>query len=223
MKVVWCACISLMLMACQGNTQEKVQLKTQADSVSYAIGVDIGKNLKRQSIDVMPAALAQGIRDAADSGKALLTDEQCQAVMVTFQHSLVTKELEKNKLEGETFLAANKNKEGVKTTASGLQYKVITAGTGPKPDTTQTVTMNYRGTLVNGTEFDNSFKRGQPISVPVHGLIKGWSEALQMMGVGSKWELTIPYAIAFGEAGAGQGAIPPGSTVILEVELLSIK
>ena len=135
MKVVWCACISMILMACQGNTQEKVQLKTTNDSVSYAIGVDIGKNLKRQSIEITPAVLAAGIRDAADSTKMLLTEEQCQGVMLSFQHSMVSKEFEK---EGEAYLAANKSKEGVVTTASGLQYKIVTAGKGPKPDSSQT-------------------------------------------------------------------------------------
>jgi FKBP-type peptidyl-prolyl cis-trans isomerase len=223
MKVVVCACISLMLMACQGNTQEKVQLKTQVDSVSYAIGLDIGKNLKTQSIDVVAAALTQGIRDAADTGKAMLTEAQAQEVMVAFQHGLVMKQFEKHKKEGDAFLAANKSKEGVKTTSSGLQYKVITAGTGPKPDSTQTVVLNYRGTLVDGTEFDNTAKRGQPLTYPVKGFIKGWTEALQLMPVGSKWELYIPTELAYGEAGAGGGAIPPGAALIMEIELLSIK
>lgn len=223
MKVVWCACISMFLMACQGVTQEKVQLKTQADSVSYAIGLDIGKNLHKQSIEVMPAVLAQGIKDAADSTKVLLTAEQCQEVMMTFQHNMVAKEFEKHKKEGEIFLAANKTKDGVKTTASGIQYKIITAGTGPKPDTTQTVTLNYRGTLVDGTEFDDTYKRGQPLTYPVKRFIQGWSEALQLMPVGSKWQVVIPYNLAYGETGAGSGAIPPGATLIFEMELLSIK
>jgi FKBP-type peptidyl-prolyl cis-trans isomerase FklB len=223
MKVVWCACISLVLMACQGNTQEKVQIKSSVDSVSYAIGIDIGRNLKKQSIDVTPAVLAQGIHDAADSGKALLTDEQCAAVMMSFQHNLVAKELEKNKKAGEAFLAANKAKPGVITTASGLQYKIITPGKGPKPDSTQTVTLNYRGTLVDGTEFDNTYKRGQPLTYAVKGFCRGFSEALMLMPIGSKWEITVPYTIAYGEAGAGGGTIPPGATLFFEVELLAIK
>ena len=223
MKVVWCACISMILMACQGNTQEKVQLKTTNDSVSYAIGVDIGKNLKRQSIEITPAVLAAGIRDAADSTKMLLTEEQCQGVMLSFQHSMVSKEFEKHKKEGEAYLAANKSKEGVVTTASGLQYKIVTAGKGPKPDSSQTVTVNYRGTLIDGTEFDSSVKRGQPLTYPVKGFVKGWTEALLMMPVGSKWDLVIPYNLAYGEAGAGGGAIPPGATLLMELELLAIK
>ena len=145
MKLVLCACVSMMLMACQGNTQEKVQLKTQGDSVSYAIGMDIGRNLKKQSIEVTPGVLAAGIKDGIDSSKSLLTDEQAQGVMVAFQHQMATKEFEKHKKEGETFLTQNLSKEGVKSTASGMQYKVLTAGTGPKPDSTQTVTVNYRG------------------------------------------------------------------------------
>lgn len=222
MKVVMCACISVMLMACQGNTQEKVQLTTQSDSISYAIGIDIGKNLKRQSIEVTPAALARGIKDAIDSSQALLTDEQCQEVMTSFQHQMVSKELEKHKKEGETYLAANKAKDGVATTASGLQYRIITAGSGPKPDTSQTVTVNYRGALTDGTEFDNTYTRGQPLTYPVKGFIKGWTEALLLMPVGSKWELCIPSNLAYGDVGMS-GAIPPGAVLVMEIELLAIK
>lgn len=222
MKVVLCACISMILMACQGNTQEKVQLKTQADSISYSIGLDIGKNLKHQSVEVEAAILAQGIKDAGDSSKALLTDQQAQEVMMAFQQQLAVNESMKQKKSGEAFLAQNKTKEGVKTTESGLQYKVITAGTGPKPTANQTVTVNYRVSMVDGTEIGNTFKQGQPATRAVSGFIKGWTEALQLMPVGSKWELYVPSDLAYGDMGAGN-TIPPGATLIFEVELLSLQ
>ncbi len=222
MKLVWCACISMILMACQGNTQEKVQLKTQADSISYSIGLDIGKSLKHQSVDIVAAAVTQGLLDAGDTANALLTEEQAQQVMMLFQQQLAMNALEKNKKEGAAFLAQNKTKEGVKTTESGLQYKIITTGTGPKPTMEQTVTFHYRGTTLEGGEFGNSYKQGQPITYRVNGLIKGWMEALQLMPVGSKWELYVPYDLAYGETGMGN-SIQPGSTLIFELELLATK
>jgi FKBP-type peptidyl-prolyl cis-trans isomerase FklB len=212
----------MVLMACQGNTQEKVQLKTQADSISYSIGLDIGKSLKHQSVDIVAAAVTQGLLDAGDTANALLTEEQAQQVMMLFQQQLAMNALEKNKKEGEAFLAQNKTKEGVKTTESGLQYKIITTGTGPKPTMDQTVTFHYRGTTIGGGEFGNSYKQGQPITYRVNGLIKGWMEALQLMPVGSKWELYVPYDLAYGETGMGN-SIQPGSTLIFELELLATK
>lgn len=231
MKWIWTPLLSMFLLACQqGNTQEKVVLKTPQDSISYAIGVDIGKNLMRQSIMVTAAALARGIQDASDTSVTpLLTEEQTRECMVTFQQQLAAKQMEKgkavaeeNKLKGDAFLAENKKKEGVKVTPSGLQYRVITAGSGVKPKDTSTVSLNYRGTLIDGTEFDNTFTRGQPVEYPVRGFIKGWAEALLMMPVGSKWEIVLPPDIAYGESGTGNG-IPPNSTLVFEVELLSIK
>jgi FKBP-type peptidyl-prolyl cis-trans isomerase FklB len=223
------ALLCLALAACQGNSQEKPQLKSQKDSVSYAIGLDIGQRLKQQSVDADADLIARGIRDVDSSAKRLLTEDQAQAVMNTFQQQLMAKRDsankalgEKNKKDGEAFLAENKKKEGVMTLPSGLQYKVLKSGTGKKPRPNQTVTVNYRGTLVDGAEFDNSYKRGEPATFQVSGVIKGWTEALQLMPAGSKWQLFIPPDLAYGEQGAGE-VIPPNSTLIFEIELLSIK
>jgi FKBP-type peptidyl-prolyl cis-trans isomerase FklB len=221
--------LCIVLAACQSNSQEKTELKSQKDSVSYAIGLDIGQRLKQQSVNVDPDLVARGIRDVDSSAKRLLTEDQAQSVMNTFQQQLMAKRDsmnkaigEKNKKDGEAFLAENKKKEGVTTLPSGLQYKVIKMGTGKKPKADQTVTVNYRGTLLDGTEFDDSYKRGEPVTFQVGGVIKGWTEALQLMPVGSKWQLFIPPDLAYGVRGAGE-VIPPNSTLIFEVELLSIK
>jgi FKBP-type peptidyl-prolyl cis-trans isomerase FklB len=162
-------------------------------------------------------------------GKTLMTPEEAQAALMEVQNDLRKKQQEKmqvageaNKKEGDAFLAANKSKEGVVTLPSGLQYKILTAGTGAKPSASDSVVCNYRGTLINGTEFDSSYKRGQPATFPVSGVIKGWTEALQLMPVGSKWQLFIPAALAYGDRGAG-GEIGPSATLIFEVELMSIQ
>ncbi len=229
MKSVLFASVSLVLISCQGNTQEKVAVKTSADSVSYAIGMDIGKNLKMQGILITPAVLGQGIKDATDSGKALLDEKTCEVVMTEFRKDLAMKQQEKaktmgdkSKQEGEAFLAANKSKEGVKTTESGLQYKILKEGSGAKPSATQTVTVNYRGTLIDGTEFDSSYKRKEPATFPLNQVNKGWTEGVQLMKLGSKYQFFIPGELAYG-AQPPTPAIPPNSTLIFEVELLSIK
>lgn len=204
-------------------------LKTQKDKVSYSFGLDIGDNFKKQSIDLDPDLLARGIKDALSGKKPLLSEEEIRAVMASFQEEMKakaiahTKELgEKNRKEGEAFLAKNKKKAGIVTLPSGLQYKIIKAGTGKKPKATDTVTTNYRGTLIDGTEFDSSYKRGQPATFPVNGVISGWTEALQLMPVGSKWQLFIPSDLAYGPRGAGH-VIEPNSALIFEVELISIQ
>src|SRR5712675_2654898 len=204
-------------------------LKTSRDKFSYALGMKMGANLHRQAVPVDPNILARGLKDGLTGSKTLLTDEEAQAAIVEVQTDLRKKQQEKmqqaaaaNKTEGESFLAANKGKEGVVTLPSGLQYKILKEGTGPKPTATDSVVCNYRGTLINGTEFDSSYKRGQPATFPVVGVIKGWTEALQLMPVGSKWQLFIPSDLAYGERGAG-GQIGPGATLIFEVELLSIQ
>jgi FKBP-type peptidyl-prolyl cis-trans isomerase len=178
---------------------------------------------------VDPAILARGLKDGLAGGKTLLTDDEAQAAIMEVQNDMRKKQMEKkqeagaaNKKEGEGFLAANKSKEGVVTLPSGLQYKILKAGTGPKPTASDTVSCNYRGTLIDGKEFDSSYKRGQPASFPVSGVIKGWTEALQLMPVGSKWQLVIPSDLAYGDNGAGAD-IGPGATLIFEVELLSIE
>ncbi|MBZ5694878.1 MAG: FKBP-type peptidyl-prolyl cis-trans isomerase [Acidobacteriia bacterium] len=204
-------------------------LTTQKEKGSYALGMNIGRSLSRQSLDVDSASLSRGIEDTLAGGKMLLTDDEAQAALTELQAEVRKKQEaeaqvagEANMKEGESFLADNKTKEGVVTLPSGLQYKILTPGTGAKPSASDTVVCNYRGTLINGTEFDSSYKRGQPASFPVGQVIKGWTEALQLMPVGSKWQLFIPPDLAYGQRGAG-GAIGPNATLVFEVELLSIQ
>ena len=203
-------------------------LKTQKDKSSYALGMSIGTGLHRQGVAVDAAVVARGLKDAMAGGKTLMTEDEMKTVLQQLRTD-VTKEQEAkakvageaNKKEGETFLASNKSKEGIVALPSGLQYKILKEGTGPKPTSGDTVSCNYSGKLINGKEFDSSYKRGQPASFPVTGVIKGWTEALQLMPVGSKWQLFIPPDLAYGDRGAGQD-IGPGETLIFEVELLSI-
>ncbi|MBI5967497.1 MAG: FKBP-type peptidyl-prolyl cis-trans isomerase [Deltaproteobacteria bacterium] len=221
--------IVFLFLASQVNAEENLVLKGQRDKVSYIIGMDIGKNLKNQSIDIDADILAKGIKDALSGGKPLLTEQEIRETLAAFQKEMMAKQEEltkglgeKNKKEGEAFLADNKKKEGVKTLASGWQYKVIKAGTGNKPQITDTVTTHYRGTLIDGTEFDSSYRRGKPATFPVKGVIPGWTEALQLMEEGAKWQLFIPPHLAYGERGAGR-AIGPNVTLIFEIELISIQ
>jgi FKBP-type peptidyl-prolyl cis-trans isomerase len=203
-------------------------LTTEKDKQSYAIGLNVGKSLHRDDIDVDPKIVLQGLKDAMADGKVLLTDDQIKTVMTDLQNQVRQKQEEKrqamaesNKKDGAAFLAANATKPGVVTLPSGLQYKVLTAGTGAKPAATDSVVCNYRGTLLDNTEFDSSYKRGQPATFPVSGVIKGWTEALQLMPVGSKWQLFIPADLAYGERAQGPGG--PNATLVFEVELLSIQ
>src|SRR5437868_11295220 len=205
--------------------QEKSpQLKDQKDKVSYSIGLNIGFNLGRQNVQVNPDVLAAGIKDAI-AGKTQLNADQVKEVMATFEKDMQQKQKaagEKNASEGAKFLEENKKKEGVKATASGLQYKAIKEGTGPQPKETDTVTVNYRGTLINGTEFDSSYKRGEPASFPLNGVIKGWTEGLQLMKAGSKYQFFIPANLAYGERAMGPD-IAPNSTLIFDVELKAVQ
>ena len=205
-------------------------MKTPKDKNSYAMGMNIGTGLRKQSIDIDPAILARGLKDSFTNGKTLLTEEEERAVLTQLQSEVRKKQQElaqvageANKKQGVAFLEANKTKEGVVTLPSGLQYKVLQEGTGPKPAATDMVVCNYRGTLVDNTEFDSSYKRGQPATFPVTGVIKGWTEALQLMPVGSKWQLVVPPELGYGERGAPGGQIGPNATLIFEVELLSIQ
>jgi len=200
---------------------EKAALSTDAEKNGYSVGYDIGRSLKRQLEGVDPASMARGLKDAMSSTAPALPEAEMKKRFVALQQESARKIPEKNKKEGEAFLAKNRVAKGIKTTASGLQYKVITAGTGKKPGLEDTVTVQYRGTLIDGTEFDSSYKRGQPASFPVKGVISGWTEALQLMPEGSKWMLYIPASLAYGERGAGP-IIGPSSTLIFEVELLSV-
>jgi FKBP-type peptidyl-prolyl cis-trans isomerase FklB len=221
--------MGVILFASAANAGENLVLKSQKDKMSYIIGMDIGKNFKRQAIDIDPDILAQGVKDGISGGKALLSEEEARETLAAFQKEMMAKQEElakkigeKNKVEGEAFLAANKTKEGVKTLASGLQYKVIQSGTGKRPKLTDEVTAHYRGTLIDGTEFDSSHRRGKPANFQVNGVIPGWTEALQLMEVGAKWQLFIPPNLAYGERGAGRD-IGPNATLIFEVELISIQ
>ncbi len=208
------ACI--VLLTSHAVAEDKQELKTPKDKLGYAIGLDLGKNLKKNAIDVDVNVIMQGIKDGYTGGKALLTDEQVKETYTAFQQERV----QKAKQEGDAFLAANKKKDGVITMASGLQYKIIKKGSGKTPKATDSVTVNYRGTLIDGSEFDSSYKRGQPATFTVSGVIPGWTEALQLMKEGSKWELFIPPSLAYGERGTP--GIPPNSVLIFEVELISV-
>ena len=202
-------------------------LTTEKDKQSYAIGLNVGQSLHRDGIVVDPRIVARGLQDAMAGGKVLLTDDQIKTVMTDLKNQVRQEQeakrqaaLETNKKDGAAFLAANATKPGVVTLPSGLQYKILVAGTGPKPTADDRVVCNYRGMLLDNTEFDSSYKRGQPATFPVTGVIKGWTEALQLMPVGSKWQLFIPADLAYGER--GQATIEPNATLVFEVELLSI-
>jgi FKBP-type peptidyl-prolyl cis-trans isomerase FklB len=231
MKLRWLAGLGLVIVFCAGQivAQESPLLKDQKDKVSYGIGMEIGRNLKKQSFDLNPELLVKGVKDAFSGEKALMTDQEILDTMTAFQKEVMAKQQEtakkvgeKNKAEGDVFLAENKKKEGVTTLPSGLQYKVIKPGSGKKPKATDTVTVHYRGTLIDGTEFDSSYRRGQPVSFPVNGVIPGWTEALQLMEEGAKWQVVIPSGLAYADRGAGRD-IGPNATLIFEVELISVQ
>jgi FKBP-type peptidyl-prolyl cis-trans isomerase FklB len=222
------AVLSVLILVSQASAEEQTALKSQKDKVSYIIGVDIGNNLKRQSVDVDTDLLLKGMKDALAGEKLLLTDEEIRETMTAFSEEMkkkhedeLKKAAEKNKKEGDEFLEGNKKKEGVKTLESGLQYEVLEEGSGASPTADDTVTVNYAGKLLDGTEFDSSYKRGQPATFPVKGVIKGWTEALQLMKEGAKWRLFIPSDLAYGEKGAPP-TIGPNAALIFDVELISI-
>lgn len=212
----------------QTNNSENVKILTKVDSVSYSIGLDIGQNLKKQEIEITPEVLLKGMKDAiADT--SMLTDDQIRTVMMNFQKDMTEKRQnqnkilgEKNKSEADAFFASNKTKEGVITLESGLQYKVLKSGTGKSPKLSSTVEAHYAGRLLDGTEFDNSYKRGTPFTTSVTGVIPGWTEILQLMKEGDQWEVYIPSQLAYGERGSGQ-LIGPNSALIFVIELISVK
>jgi len=225
MKLQIVFALSVLFLVSQVDAQENLVLKNQREKISYIIGMDIGNNLKKQSVDVDPNVLAKGIKDALAGGKPLLTEQEIRETMTAFQKEMMAKRevvAKKNKELGDAFLAENKKKEGVKTLPSGLQYKVIKAGTGKKPKLSDTVTTQYRGSLIDGTEFDSSYKRGQPATFQVSGVIPAWAEALQLMEEGAKWQLFVPPNLAYGERGAGE-VIGPNATLVFEIELISIQ
>jgi FKBP-type peptidyl-prolyl cis-trans isomerase FklB len=208
--------------------QDKIDLKDPKVRVSYAIGADIGINMKRQELDLNPKAVAAGITDAF-ADKLTLTPEEMKQVLTAFQAELMAKVETRQKAagdenlkKGQAFLEANAKKEGIKTTATGLQYKVNKSGTGRTPKSTDTVKVHYHGTLIDGSVFDSSVQRGEPISFPVSGVIKGWTEALLMMKEGDKWQIFLPANLAYGEQSPG-AKIGPNSALIFDVELLAIE
>ncbi len=205
-------------------------LPTQKDKASYAIGMDIANSIKKNGVDVNPDILGKAIKDVLTEQKTLLTDQEAKTTLQDLQKEMKAKQQEKmkvlgekNKKEGDTFLAENMKKEGVKTLPSGLQYKVITEGKGKSPSVTDTVTVQYTGSLVDGTEFDSSYKRGQAATFAVKSVIKGWTEALQLMKEGSKWRIFLPPNLAYGETGITSGLIGPNATLTFDVELVSVQ
>jgi FKBP-type peptidyl-prolyl cis-trans isomerase FklB len=222
-------CLGALCVASIGLAQDKTQLKDQKDKASYSIGYDIGSTFKKQNVELNADALFAGLKEGLAGKEAALSKEEREKTLEAFQKEMMEKQVAaskeaatKNAAEGEKFLTENKKKDGVKTTVSGLQYKVLKEGSGSPPKETDTVVTNYRGTLLDGTEFDSSYKRNEPASFPVNRVIKGWTEALQLMKPGGKYQLFIPSSLAYGERGAGRD-IGPNSTLIFEVELLSIK
>jgi FKBP-type peptidyl-prolyl cis-trans isomerase len=218
----------VLFLAHPVQAQDQEVLKSKKDKMSYSMGVDIGRTLKSQDLDVDPEILAKGLKDALTERKLLMNDQEMTDTLTTFKEEFLAKKREEtkkmgeqNKKEGEAFLSANKKKAGVVTLPSGLQYQVIKPGTGKKPKATDTVTVHYRGTLVNGKEFDSSYRRGKPVTFPVNGVIRGWVEALQLMQEGAKWQLFIPSDLAYGQRGAGPD-IGPNATLVFEVELISV-
>ena len=209
--------------------QAEKALKTENDKISYSIGLSIGQRMKAQGVNVDPTMVAQGLRDGLKGNKPKLTNQEMSAVMQAFQKKQQARQAEmqqaagsKNRKEGEMFLLGNKKNKGVVTTASGLQYQIMKTGKGKTPKATDTISAHYRGTLIDGKEFDSSYKRGQPATFPVNGVIKGWQEALQLMTVGSKWKIWVPSDLGYGSRGAG-AMIGPDATLIFEIELLEIK
>jgi FKBP-type peptidyl-prolyl cis-trans isomerase FklB len=229
MKVRGWAMLALVLFAGRAYGEEAVVLKTQKDKQSYGLGMNIGKNLQKEGFDIDAELLVKGIRDVLSGGASLMNEEEYLATMGAVQRELMEKQkenarkaAEKNRAEGTAFLEANAKKEGVVTLPSGLQYKVLKSGTGKTPKLTDTVETHYRGTLIDGTEFDSSYKRGKTATFPVNGVIPGWTEALQKMKEGDKWQLFVPSKLAYGERGAGR-EIGPNATLLFEVELIAVK
>jgi FKBP-type peptidyl-prolyl cis-trans isomerase FklB len=237
MNVKWMAAVLLGLASAASAATAQPQapaLKSEKEIRSYALGVDFGNQLRRLALDVDPAVFAKGLGDALAGGQTLLTDDELKAAVARVQAELKAgefqsrtgasdpKKAEENKKAGEAFLAENRTKAGVVALPSGLQYKILTAGTGRKPIMTDTVICNYRGTLVDGTEFDSSYRRNAPATFPVKGVILGWTEALLQMPVGSRWQIVVPPELAYGGRGAGD-KIGPNATLVFEIELIGIK
>jgi FKBP-type peptidyl-prolyl cis-trans isomerase FklB len=202
---------------------------TNQQKQSYSIGLNIGLNLFEQEVKIDVASLTKGIQDGLANSKPALSEEEIRAVLTNLQKEVADRQevkrktlADKNSKDAEAYLAQNKTKEGVVALPSGLQYKILKAGTGPKPVATDTVVTHYKGTFLNGQQFDSSYDRGEPATFTVNGVIPGWTEALQLMPVGSKWQLVVPPKLAYGEKGF-QNVIPPNSTLLFEIELVGIQ
>lgn len=218
----------IILLATTVFAAEKSELTNKVDKESYAIGMDIAISLQRNNVEANPDVLGKALKDVLTGQETQLTDEEAKNILREMQQEMQAKKLEqnkalgeKNKAEGAAFLAENSKKEGVTTLPSGLQYKVVTEGTGKTPGIKDTVTVQYTGRLIDGTEFDSSQKHGQAATFAVDSVIKGWTEALQLMKEGSKWEIFIPAELAYGERGGGP--IGPNATLIFDVELISVQ
>jgi len=228
MKLTWMAILGVGILGAQTSAQEPAAPKTEKEKVSYGIGVAVERNFKRQGIEVDLDSVIKGMRDAASGDKLLMTEDDLNATLTAFRTEMAKKQeqatkkaAEVNKKAGEAFLAENKKKDGVLTLPSGLQYKILKAGEGRKPTMDDTVECQYRGALLDGTEFDSSYRMGKPLTFDVKGVIAGWREALQLMPVGSKWQLFVPPQLAYGERGTS--GIGPNVTLVFEVELVSIQ
>jgi len=231
MPLKWMAVLGVMLLTAQVSGAEPGVLKTQKEKVSYAVGAEVAKSIKQQGIDLDVDVLLKAVKDVLSAQNLLMTDDEIRKTTATVHAELKqkrmqgmrvrTKDAEENRKEGEAFLAENKTKEGVVTLPSGLQYRILKAGDGKKPSDADTVECHYRGTLINGTEFDGT-EEGKPANLKVSALIPGWKEAMKLMLVGSKWQIFIPPQLAYGERGVGRD-IGPNATLIFEVELLAIK
>ncbi len=229
---VACVGLTVLLSACSEKTASKadaIKLDNQTNRASYSIGIQMGKQMSQVKGMLNKEAIIMGFNDSIAGKESQLTPEDMKTTMQTFQTDMQAKQkadqeakIATNKSEGDKFLAENKAKDGVSTTDSGLQYKVLTPGTGQTPTASDTVVTHYKGTLIDGTEFDSSYKRDAPATFPVNGVIKGWTEALQLMKVGAKWQLYIPADLAYGDRGAGKD-IGPGQMLIFDIELLEIK
>lgn len=221
--------VGVLAGAQEEEAETPAKPETVEEQVSYSLGINLGRNLLQQGAKLNLEFLVTGLKDGLSGAEALMSEEDMRVTMRAFQQGLAATQQErlsalgaKNKEQGEAFLAANKEREGVVTLPSGLQYEVIDTGSGPSPQAVDQVTVNYRGTLIDGTQFDSSYDRGQPATFPVAGIILGWSEALQLMNAGSKWKLYVPPDLAYGQRGAG-AIIGPNATLIFEIQLLSIE